>query len=119
MVLARLNGAGAMGAADAGVIEVVEWVIGNIIPNDVVPHHFAGPIGKRTDLYQIELRIPIHLANCRAIASLVTANCGHPCIEGSKLAAERLDFAQSAALVRIACPERLAVGAFLVFWSQV
>ena len=64
-----------MGAADARVIAIMQRVVRNVVLHDVAPDHFAGPIGQRTDFYQVELRVPVHLVRCGAVAGLFERRC--------------------------------------------
>ena len=75
----------------------MQRVVRNVVLHDVAPDHFAGPIGQRTDFYQVELRVPVHLVRCGAVAGLFATDCRHPRIERGQFSAQRLDLSQTAA----------------------
>src|SRR5579864_150582 len=118
-VLSRLHRPSAMSAANAGVVEIVQRVVGNVVLQRVVPDHLARPIGQWANLNQVELRVPVHLEHPRTFASLIAANGRNPGIEGRQLSPQRLDLAQIAALVGIARPKPRPMFAFLFFRCEV
>src|SRR5436190_5127211 len=117
MVFARLNGARAMSASDTGIVAVVERIAGDIIFDHVIPDHLPRPVGERTDFHQIELRVPINFVNSGPAGGLVAANGGNPGVEGREFAAQRLYFADIAALIGVARPYSFAGGPCLFFRS--
>jgi hypothetical protein len=81
-VLPRLHRASAMCASDAGIVEIVKGIVGDLVLERVVPNHLARPIGQRANLDQVELGVPVYLEHPSTFASLITANGCHPGIEG-------------------------------------
>src|SRR3954452_24863616 len=108
-----------MGAPNARVVAVVQGIVRHVIFEDVAPHLLSRPIGERADFNQIKFLVPIDLANRGARGSLVATNCGHPSIKRSQLSTQWLDFPQIAALIGIACPERLPVSTLLITRREI
>src|SRR6266849_1968686 len=117
-VLARLDGTSAMSATNAGEILIVQWIVRHIVLEDMFPDHLSGPVRQRADLHQIEFGVPIHFTYTSPFGSLVAADGSHPCIERRQLAPQRLDFAQAAARVWIAAPQRRPESSLLLFRRQ-
>ncbi len=57
-IFSRLNGARAMGAADARIILIVQFVVGHLVIVDIAPYLLRRPIDHRIDLHQTKLGIP-------------------------------------------------------------
>jgi len=102
-----------MRAADAGVISVVQRIVGNLILLDVVPNHRRAPIGDGVDFVESKFCVPLDLARRGAVGRLIAANGCGPRAEPGELAAKRLDLSKIAALVRIAGPECRTMSEFL------
>src|SRR3954470_16081161 len=81
-VFPRQYGAGAMGASDAGVVLVVQRVIGHVMLEDVVPDVLLGPVSQRVHLHQLEFVVPLNFACVGAGAALLAADGRDPGIEG-------------------------------------
>jgi len=65
-VFARLDGAGAMRASNAGKVLVVERIVENVMFVHVVPDHAAVPVGNGIDLHQLEFLVPLDFAGVGA-----------------------------------------------------
>ena len=77
-ILSGPNRAGAMRAADAWIIPIVQLVVGHVVVVDVTPHLLGRPIHDGIDLDQSKLRIPLDLARSRTRRCLVAAYAGDP-----------------------------------------
>src|SRR5438477_9036217 len=75
-VLTGLHGASAMGAADAGVVLIMQWIVGHVVLDHIAPNHLSRPVGERTDLDQIEFVVPIYFAYTLAFQRLIAADAG-------------------------------------------
>jgi hypothetical protein len=54
-IFSRFDGPRAVRASDAGVVEVVKGVVGELPRANVLPHHLMGPVGEGVNLHQREL----------------------------------------------------------------
>src|SRR5439155_13706242 len=117
-VFARQDRAGAVGAANAWVVLIVERIIEHVVGADVVPDLVPGPIGQRVQFRQLEFGVPLELASALTRGSLVAADAGDPGVELLQLRLQRLDLAQVAALVGLAAPKRLTVLTRLLLGGQ-
>src|SRR5450755_1526683 len=70
-IFARFYGPRAMGAANAGVVAVVQRIIRNVVLVNVTPNHWGRPISQRIDFYQLKLDVPLNLSGIGADRSLV------------------------------------------------
>ena len=77
-ILTWLNCAGAVGAPNAGIISVVQWVVGDIVLADVTPHHLGGPVRDGIDLDQLKFRIPFQFVSVSARRGLISADRSNP-----------------------------------------
>jgi hypothetical protein len=91
-VFSCLDGAGAVRAADAGEILVVERVVQDVMFVDIVPHHTRGPVRQGIDLHQLKFFIPLDFAGIGAVFGLVAADSGSPAFKLGQLAAQRFYF---------------------------
>src|SRR5215471_18473597 len=96
-------------AADAGIILVMEGIIGNIMLRDEGPDVLFGPTEQRIDFHQRELGIPLDNAGSSTVGGLVAANGANPSIEALDRPAQRQHFTVMTALVRTNGIERAAV----------
>lgn len=77
-IFTGLNRARAMGASNAGIIAVVQRVIGYIVLADVTPHHLGSPVGDGIDLDQLKLRIPFQFVSVSSRCGLLSADRSDP-----------------------------------------
>ena len=64
-IVARLNGRGAVRASDAGVVLVMENVVGHVMRFDVGPDLIVGPGRKGIELDETERGVPFnHARGC-------------------------------------------------------
>src|SRR5260370_34503878 len=77
-VFAREDGAGAVGATDAGIIAVVQGVVGDFVAAYVGPHPFASPVGRGEAFHQIEFLGPVGPADLCTGLGPDAAGCGKP-----------------------------------------
>ena len=77
-VFAYLDRLRAMRAPDAGIIAVVQRVVGKVMSADVLPNFFRSPIGQRIDLHHTKLHVPPELAGTGALRRLIAADGGEP-----------------------------------------
>src|SRR5271157_1212743 len=104
-VFADLDRLRAMRAPDAGIIAVVQRVVGKVMIADVFPNLFRSPIGQRIDLNHPKLRVPAELAGAGALRRLIAADGGEPGVQLGEFLSQRLQFSQIAAAVGVAVPE--------------
>ena len=78
LALARPYCPRAMRATDAGVVPVVQRVIGNIAFTNVSPYILRTPIHDGIDLYQAKFCVPLDLARAGTKRRLIAANAGDP-----------------------------------------
>ena len=71
---------GAVGAADAGIILIVQRVIGNFVDFDVGPDIGPRPSSQRIDFDQFKFLVPLDQPGIRTGRSLVTPDPGNPCV---------------------------------------
>src|SRR5580658_8281857 len=107
-----------MRAADTGIASIMQSVVGKVVVMDVAPDFSGGPIGKRVDLYQMELRVPLDLERACSGRGLLATDAGNPCAQLRQLLAERFDLSEIAAGIRIAAPERGTIRTFLIFGRE-
>jgi hypothetical protein len=118
-IVARKDRRGTVGAADAGVIAVVEPVIRALrgAGGTSRPAHWSsGPEGLNFD--QLELFIPLDQSGVGSRGSLIPPNSCNPGRVFAKNTSERFDFPELAALVRLAGPQLVAILAGLLFRRQ-
>src|SRR5512134_3700977 len=101
-VVPRHDRPGAMRAADARIIVVMQWVVGNFINFDVRPHIGPRPADQWIDLHQLEGAIPLDRLGVRSGGRLVTSDARDPSIESLEDTPERLHFPELTAQIRIA-----------------
>src|SRR3989304_4518661 len=109
-VLPGLDGAGARGASDARVAQVVERVIGNAVGADVVPDLCQCPVGDRVQFeHAVVGLITLALRNPDAGHRLLPAKPGRPRIAIREGPAERLHLADPPAALPLldTSPERV------------
>src|SRR5271165_5297778 len=61
-IFSRPDGARAMRAADAGIVLVVQWVVGYVVIVDVAPHLLRSPVDHGINLHEAVLCIPFNSA---------------------------------------------------------
>jgi len=96
--------AGAVHAADAGIIPIVKRIVGQLAVANVLPYPLPRPIGQRIDFQNAKSGIPGNFAGVSALPRLIPADGGDPGAEGGEVPAEGIDFAQLAAQIGIAPP---------------
>src|SRR5215210_1160923 len=79
LVLARLHGARAGTAADAGIAAIVQRVVRHVVRSDVLPDVVVGPVGERVNLHEGVGSVPLDFVNRRACDGLLASETGHPC----------------------------------------
>src|SRR3989475_6422066 len=104
-ILAGLHRAGAVGAADARIVLVMERVVGDLVQLDVGPDVLPLPFGERVELDQFELRVPFDQLGARARGRLLAADAGDPGFVAFQGSRQRLPLPLGAALVPLAPPE--------------
>src|SRR5256712_3512790 len=105
-ILAGLHRAGAVGAADAGIVLVVERVVGDLVQLDVGPDVLGLPPGERVELDQPELGDPFDQLGVRASGRLLASDDGDTGLVTIQHARHRPPLPLVAALVRPVLPER-------------
>src|ERR1700760_4379717 len=108
-VAARAHRVRAVRAADRGVAAIVKRVVRKTVLMDVVPDVSLGPVGERVQLPEAKFLVPGQLRGPGSGAGIRPADAGDPAVYGCEGAAHRLDLAHSAAGVRVALPELVAV----------
>ncbi len=104
-IVSRKDGRGAMRAADAGIIAVVQGVIGHFMKLEVHPDFFTAPSGQGIHFDQVEFPIPFDEPRVGSRRSLVAPDPRDPCRIVCKDAGEWLELPQFTALVRLAGPK--------------
>lgn len=112
-VVAGLDGLSAGPAADAGVVPLVQLVVGDVVGMDVGPDVRFGPFYQRSDFDDIVLVVPAQDRCAGPCGRLVAAQGGDPGGAAVQGLAHGDDFADAAALVGVAAVEVRAVGALL------
>jgi len=107
-VLANLNGACAVSAADTRVIAVVQNVVRQIICAHVMPDSVRGPIRERIQFDQAEVSVPFKFFCPSARWCLIAADARNPRVEFGNLGLERIDFSYLAAEIWLPTPEGFA-----------
>src|SRR5881397_4339897 len=107
-ILAGLHRAGAVGAAYARIVLVVERVVGDLVQLDVRPDVLGLPPGERVELDQPELGVPFDQLGVRARRGLLASDAGDPGLVTFQGTRQRLHLPLVAALVRPAHPELVA-----------
>ena len=67
-----------MNAANAGIIAVVQRIVGDVVFADVTPHHLPSPIRDRVNLNQLKLRVPFQFVSLSSRGGLISADRGDP-----------------------------------------
>ena len=98
-----------MSAADAGIVAIVQQIVRNSVLTNVLPDLLRAPVDNGVDLHQAKFCIPFNFAGTGAERGLIPANAGHPRAQLCELPAQRFDFPQIAALVRIVAPQARSV----------
>ena len=98
LVLARSHRARARRAADAGISQVVESVVRDVVAVDIGPDLAPGPVGEGIDLDDAPMGlVDLHLSHPGACRCLLPAQPGDPGVEPGERALERLDLPDRAA----------------------
>src|SRR5215469_6926500 len=103
-VFARANGTSAMSAANARVVEIMQRVVRNTVLVNVVPNVLIRPVSNRIDFDEPELPIPFNLFRGSPEYSLIATDRRDPGSQFCELLFQRLNLAQSAALIWIGAP---------------
>lgn len=80
-----------MGAANAGVILIMQWVVGNFVDLDVGPDIGPAPSRQWVDLDQLELVVPFDQSSISSRRGLIAPNSGDPCIVPLQHTSQRLN----------------------------
>src|SRR3990172_10505134 len=96
-VLPGLDGPGAWGASDAGVSQVVEGVVGDVVCPDVIPDLRQRPVGERVQFEDAPMGlIALDLWDRDARHRLLPAQAGDPCFESPERPPQGLHLADPA-----------------------
>ena len=77
-VFARSDRRRAMGAADAGIIAIVQGIVRYIMQPNIRPDIVRAPSCQRIEFKQSEFLVPFHESGVSAGRALVATNAGHP-----------------------------------------
>jgi hypothetical protein len=61
-----------MRASDAGIVAIVQGIVGNVVLADVVPDTVGGPIREGVDFHQMKGCVPLDLARATRVATVRT-----------------------------------------------
>ena len=117
-VFARHHRTRAIGAANTGIVAVMQFVVGNFMDPNVGPDILPLPLRERIDFYQLKLLVPLDQLRIGSRGRLVPPDPGEPCVESLEHSGERLHFAQLATLIGMARPQRITILGGLLLRGQ-
>src|SRR2546430_14060966 len=105
LVIVLLNGTRAGNAAAGRIADIVQRVVRDLVHDDVRLQALRIPVHDRMDLPDAVAFRPLDTLGIRTRQCLLAADPCNPRVVGSQRTLERLDLADVAAAIRIACPE--------------
>src|SRR6202158_3875699 len=104
-ILARHHRAGARHAANAGVVPIVEGVVGHLMLAHVRLYVVERPAHEGVDLDEAEAAIPADDRRAGALGRLVAPDRGDPRVVARQRSAQGLHLSELAAAIGVAAPE--------------